>query len=84
MEKEVKYTIRLPQEMHSEIEKSAKENRRSLNNEMLTIFDNFINELRKSKISEVLTEEEQVIFDKIKSLPLDEQKAILKKLSTTD
>ena len=81
VEKDVPYTIRIPAEMHSEITKMAKINRRSINNEMLTIFDEFIQNAKKELINKELTDEEKNLLGQIKSLPLDEQKAFIKKLS---
>lgn len=42
MEREVKYTLRLPESIHKELEAMAKKNRRSLNNELLIIFEEVI------------------------------------------
>jgi predicted transcriptional regulator len=85
VDKETRFTIRLPENVHKEIEAIATKNRRSINNEMLVIFEKFISEAKKiaaeQAAAEALTEEEQSIYDKFKGLPLSEKQALIDKLS---
>lgn len=84
MDKEVKYTIRLPQEIHKQIEELASKNRRSINNEMLVIFESFIEEAKRiaaeKEESLKLNKEEEKVMDKLKSLPLSERQALVSKI----
>jgi len=47
MTREVKYTLRIPEDIHQKLEASAAKNRRSLNNEMLIILEKFLEEFDK-------------------------------------
>jgi hypothetical protein len=70
--------LRISPDLHEKLKESALKNRRSINSEIIIAL-----EMMFSK-DEKLTESEQTLFEKIKSLPLEERKAIIKKLSGGD
>jgi predicted DNA-binding ribbon-helix-helix protein len=73
----IKYSLRIEPETYSNIQKNAEDKGLTMNALLNKIIDDFIKD-------EKLTSVEQLTLEQIKSLPLKEQKAILKKLSTND
>ncbi len=71
------YNLRIEPIDYEILQKQAEANGIPMN----TLLQKIIADFTKDK---KITESGQVVFDKINSLPLEEQKAIIKKLSTND
>lgn len=71
--------LRLTPEFHRKLKDSATKNRRSINSEIIVALELLF--AKEKEEMETLTENELEILGKINSLPLDEQKAVLKKIS---
>lgn len=73
----IKYSLRIDPESYSAVQKIAEEKGIAMNALLNKIIDDFTN-------NEKLTSVEQLTLEQIKSLPVKDQKAILKKLSAND
>jgi len=71
--------LRLSPDIHEKLKASAAKNRRSINSEIIVALELLF--AKEQEEMETLTENELEILGKINSLPLDEQKAVLKKIS---
>lgn len=71
--------LRLSPDVHEKLKASAAKNRRSINSEIITALELMFS--KENEEVETLTKNELEILGKINSLPLDEQKAVLKKIS---
>lgn len=72
-----KYSLRLDPVEYDKVQQIAENKGIPMNALLQQIICDFTKE-------ETLTKKEEIVFDKIKSLPLEEQKAKLKKLSIDD
>lgn len=73
----IKYSLRLEPEAYSNIQKNAEYKGMTMNALLNKIIEDFIKDEEPTPI-------DQLTLEQIKSLPLKEQKAILKELSTND
>lgn len=73
----VKYSLRLDPEAYDRVKELAEEKGMAMNALLQKIIDDFTKDEKPTPV-------EQMTLEQIKSLPLKEQKAILKKLSAND
>ncbi|MDD4600759.1 MAG: hypothetical protein PHQ46_06845 [Negativicutes bacterium] len=74
-------TVRIPPNIRQRLEEEAEKNDRSISKMLSIVLENYFELADKTKLSDVLTKAESETLDKLKSLPLIERQAIIKKLS---
>lgn len=78
-------TVRIDPELKQNLEELAIEEDRSMGSLLTVILKDYFKRKKEvDRIAATLTGDEKALFEQIKSLPLEERQAIVKKLSSND